>query len=64
MTDKPAKGPATYFPSIERTYGRPIAEWQAIIRASANALEYARGQTFEHVFANRMTHLRAIAGLE
>lgn len=37
---------------------------QAIIRASADALEYARGQTFEHVFANRMTHLRAIAGLE
>ena len=33
MTDKPAKGPATYVPSIERTYGRPIAEWQAIIRA-------------------------------
>ena len=33
MTDKPVKGPASYFPSIERTYGRPIAEWQAIIRA-------------------------------
>ncbi|UED86775.1 DUF4287 domain-containing protein [Streptomyces profundus] len=29
-----AKGPASYFPSIERTYGRPIAEWQALIRAS------------------------------
>jgi hypothetical protein len=28
------KGPASYFPSIERTYGRPIAEWQALIRAS------------------------------
>ena len=25
-------GPASYFPSIERTYGRPIAEWQALIR--------------------------------
>ena len=33
MTDTPAKGPASYFPSIERTYGRPIAEWKAIIRA-------------------------------
>jgi hypothetical protein len=28
------KGPASYFPSIEKTYGRPIAEWQEIIRAS------------------------------
>lgn len=25
------KGPASYFPSIERTYGRPIAEWKALI---------------------------------
>lgn len=24
--DKP-KGPASYFPSIEKTYGRPVQEW-------------------------------------
>lgn len=28
------KGPASYFPSIEKTYGRPIAEWKELIRAS------------------------------
>jgi Domain of unknown function (DUF4287) len=28
------KGPASYFPSIEKTYGRPIADWKALIRAS------------------------------
>ncbi len=33
MTEKP-KGPASYFPSIEKNYGRPIAEWKALIRAS------------------------------
>ncbi len=27
-------GPASYFPSIERTHGRPIAEWRSLIRAS------------------------------
>jgi len=27
----PKQGPASYFPSIERRYGRSIAEWQAII---------------------------------
>ena len=32
MADQPIKGPASYFPSIEKKYGRPIAEWQAVIR--------------------------------
>ena len=32
--DKKVKGPASYFPSIEKTYGRPIAHWKAEIRAS------------------------------
>ena len=32
MTDERIKGPASYFPSIEKTYGRPIAEWQAVVR--------------------------------
>ncbi len=34
MNDK-IKGPASYFPSIEAKYGRPIADWQEIIRAKA-----------------------------
>lgn len=29
-TDKP-KGPASYFPSIEKTYGRPVQEWIDIV---------------------------------
>ena len=32
MADQSIKGPASYFPSIEKTYGRPIAEWQQIVR--------------------------------
>ena len=27
------KGPASYFPSIEKKYGQPIAHWKALIRA-------------------------------
>ncbi len=30
MTE-PVKGPASYFPSIEKKYGRP-AEWKALVR--------------------------------
>ncbi|WP_343344899.1 DUF4287 domain-containing protein [Sphingomicrobium sp. XHP0239] len=33
MTDGKVKGPASYFPSIEAKYGKPIAEWQDLIRA-------------------------------
>lgn len=33
MTDQPIKGPASYFPSIEKKYGRPIADWKATVRA-------------------------------
>jgi hypothetical protein len=27
------KGPASYFPSIEKTYGKPIGHWESVIRA-------------------------------
>lgn len=37
MPEPAAKGPASYFPSIEKTYGRPIADWQAIVRARCPA---------------------------
>lgn len=29
-TDKP-KGPASYFPSIEKTYGQPIEHWLKLV---------------------------------
>jgi len=32
MPEEKAKGPASYFPSIEKKYGKPIAEWQTLIR--------------------------------
>ena len=33
-TDAKVKGPASYFPSIEKTYGKPISHWAAIIKAA------------------------------
>lgn len=32
MVDDVVKGPASYFPSIEKKYGRPIREWQELVR--------------------------------
>ena len=34
MSDTPkVKGPASYFPSIEKTYGKPIAHWMSVIES-------------------------------
>ncbi len=32
MTER-VQGPASYFPAIEKRYGRPVAEWQELLRA-------------------------------
>lgn len=37
MSEDKIKGPASYFPSIEKTYGRPIAEWKALVCAAMPA---------------------------
>lgn len=32
--DNKVKGPASYFPSIERKYRRPVSEWQELVAAT------------------------------
>ena len=32
--DQKIKGPASYFPSIEKTYGRPVTHWLGILKAA------------------------------
>jgi hypothetical protein len=57
---KPDKvqGPASYFPSIEKKYGRPVEEWQAVVRsapgygAGANHM----GRVALHKDQHRMGH--------
>lgn len=40
MTQEPKpKGPASYFPSIEKTYGKPIDHWMTIL-ADAGELRH------------------------
>lgn len=31
-TEPKTKGPASYFPSIEKTYGKPVAHWLEIVK--------------------------------
>jgi hypothetical protein len=52
---KPAvKGPASYFPSIEKKYGRPIAHWQEIIRSEPGLshMELVRFLKTEHALGH------------
>jgi hypothetical protein len=37
MSEEKIKGPASYFPSIEKKYGRPISEWKELVRAAQPA---------------------------
>jgi len=39
---EPEKGPAAYFPSIEKKYGRPIAEWVEIINANTELTRHGQ----------------------
>ncbi len=32
MSNEMVRGPASYFPSIEKKYGRPVGEWQTLVR--------------------------------
>jgi hypothetical protein len=37
MADQKAPGPASYFPTIEKKYGRPVEEWLDVVRAAVAA---------------------------
>ncbi|MGB3167760.1 MAG: DUF4287 domain-containing protein [Alteraurantiacibacter sp.] len=49
MTDK-VKGPASYFPSIEKTYGKPVEHWLDLLseRNSAKHSELVSMLKTEH----------------
>ncbi|MBX9452784.1 DUF4287 domain-containing protein [Neoaquamicrobium sediminum] len=49
MNEK-VKGPASYFPSIEKTYGQPIDHWKTLIqqRVGAKHMEIVNWLKSEH----------------
>lgn len=49
MTDK-VKGPASYFPSIEKTYGKPVQHWLDLIagRSGQKHMEIVASLKAEH----------------
>lgn len=49
-TPEKVKGPASYFPSIEKTYGQPVAHWFALIDGLGERrhMEYVAWLKSEH----------------
>ena len=35
--EKKVTGPASYFPSIEKTYGKPISHWKSLLKKMKSA---------------------------
>lgn len=70
MAEEKVKGPASYFPSIEKTYGQPISYWKSIIAATPGAKHSEMVATLKkdhgmgHGHANAIVaHYRAEHGL-
>lgn len=37
MVEKKITGPASYFPSIEKKYGKPISHWKSLLKKMKDA---------------------------
>jgi hypothetical protein len=71
MPDTPkVKGPASYFPSIEKTYGQPVEHWFGVLRDAGGLkhmelvamLKSAHGLGHGHANALVAYHLSSQAG--
>jgi hypothetical protein len=56
------KGPASYFPSIDKKYGRPIAEWQKVITASGLDMHMAIVGHLKSEYGMGHGHANALVG--
>ena len=58
----PKQGPASYFPSIEKKYGRSISEWQRIIGGCGLDKHMAIVGHLKSAYAMGHGHANAIVG--
>ena len=71
MSTEKVTGPASYFPSIEKKYGEPIAHWKSLLAAMPSGTRHSEmvamlktDHTMGHGHANAIVaHYRAENGL-
>ena len=71
MSTEKVTGPASYFPSIEKRYGEPIAHWKSLLAAMPSGTKHAEmvamlktDHAMGHGHANAIVaHFRAENGL-
>jgi hypothetical protein len=61
MTDGKVKGPASYFPSIEKKYGMPLAHWKTLLDAMPGAKHSEMVAMLKNDHAMGHGHATAIA---
>jgi hypothetical protein len=59
MSEK-VSGPASYFPSIEKKYGHPVAHWFAIIRELGDKKHMEKVQHLKDTYAMGHGHANAL----
>lgn len=62
MSNEKVKGPASYFPSIEKTYGKPMNHWFALVNGKKDMkhMEIVNWLKSEHSMGHG--HANAIVG--
>jgi len=58
--DQRARGPASYFPSIEKTYGKPISHWLKLLDSMKNKKHMEMVATLKSEHAIRHGHANAL----
>lgn len=60
MADHPVKGPASYFPAIEKKYGRRVEHWFDLIRARRDQKHMERVAWLKEVHGLGHGHANAL----
>jgi hypothetical protein len=63
MADAAVKGPASYFPSIEKKYGQPISYWMAQLDAVPEAKHMEQVAYLKDTFAMGHGHANAVVAV-
>ena len=63
MADKKLTGPASYFPSIEKKYGKPIEYWMKELKKVSDQVHMAQVAHLKNEFEMGHGHANAVVAV-